>query len=207
MQNSETKAVSEREVSAGLIIGIVLMPFVFAWFTLRKGYSSLARIGAFGWLIGLYSLGILFPVSDDKVTEPAKNMAAKSAPVETVRESVQKTSNESPMHSQATSVVTAMCHSLASPLNPEISMSAMETMFGESKVSEWCGCTYDAVSKNFTDEQIANSPTAGLIDETAQSLRKSVARSAASCIESSHVPESGKDLRDAFVNVLRVSAN
>lgn len=47
---------SEKSVSILLRIGIFLIPGIFAWFTLRKGYSSLARIVSFSWLIiGLYA--------------------------------------------------------------------------------------------------------------------------------------------------------
>lgn len=41
----------ERKVSPLFIIGIVLLPIAFAWFTLRKGYSRLARGLTFGWLV------------------------------------------------------------------------------------------------------------------------------------------------------------
>lgn len=41
---------AERKASPLLILGIVLLPFVFAWLTLKKGYSALARGMAFGWL-------------------------------------------------------------------------------------------------------------------------------------------------------------
>lgn len=41
----------ERKVSILLGIGIFLMPYIFAWFTLRKGYSKLARFISFGWLL------------------------------------------------------------------------------------------------------------------------------------------------------------
>ena len=39
----------ERNVSILLGIGIFIMPYVFAWFTLRKGYSNAARFISFGW--------------------------------------------------------------------------------------------------------------------------------------------------------------
>lgn len=39
-----------RPVPTGLVIGIALLPFVFAWFLLRPGYSVWARVLAFGWL-------------------------------------------------------------------------------------------------------------------------------------------------------------
>ncbi|WP_180644437.1 hypothetical protein [Acinetobacter bereziniae] len=34
-----------------LIIGIILLPLIFAWFTLKKGYSKTAKIVSFGWLL------------------------------------------------------------------------------------------------------------------------------------------------------------
>ncbi|HEV7891805.1 MAG TPA: hypothetical protein VGP08_14275 [Pyrinomonadaceae bacterium] len=44
----ETKAV--RSMSLRLGVGVFFMPYVFAWFTLRQGYSRLARGLSFGWL-------------------------------------------------------------------------------------------------------------------------------------------------------------
>jgi hypothetical protein len=41
-----------RQISDRLIIGIVLLPQVFVWFLLRRGYSAKLRIAAF-----LYALG------------------------------------------------------------------------------------------------------------------------------------------------------
>jgi hypothetical protein len=43
----------ERRVSILLAIGIFLMPYFFAWFTLREGYSKSARFISFGWLLFL----------------------------------------------------------------------------------------------------------------------------------------------------------
>jgi hypothetical protein len=37
-------------VGVALGIGIVLLPLVFAWFTLREGHSVIARVAAFGWM-------------------------------------------------------------------------------------------------------------------------------------------------------------
>lgn len=39
-----------RNVGVGLGVGIVLLPIVFAWFTLRSGYSTLAKVLSFVWL-------------------------------------------------------------------------------------------------------------------------------------------------------------
>lgn len=44
-----------RKVGVGIGLGIVVVPIVFAWFTLRSGYSKFVRATAFGWL-GLLSI-------------------------------------------------------------------------------------------------------------------------------------------------------
>ncbi|MFA6058607.1 MAG: hypothetical protein WC756_10450 [Taibaiella sp.] len=41
----------KRNMSFSLSIGILLLPMIFSWFTLRKGYSTFARIITFSWLI------------------------------------------------------------------------------------------------------------------------------------------------------------
>lgn len=47
----------KRPVSFLLGTGIFLMPYIFAWFTLRKGHSALSRVISFGWLFWL-----VFPI-------------------------------------------------------------------------------------------------------------------------------------------------
>lgn len=39
-----------RKVGFLLGIGILFMPYLFAWFTLRRGHSTTSRILSFGWL-------------------------------------------------------------------------------------------------------------------------------------------------------------
>ena len=46
MNNFENK-----KVSIPLAIGIFVIPIIFAWFTLKKGYSNTARLVSFGWLL------------------------------------------------------------------------------------------------------------------------------------------------------------
>ncbi|MDY6120419.1 MAG: hypothetical protein SPI03_03645 [Campylobacter sputorum] len=41
----------QRKVSAALAIGILLFPIIFSWVTLKKGYSTMARVLSFLWLI------------------------------------------------------------------------------------------------------------------------------------------------------------
>ena len=40
----------QKKVSLLLGIGILLLPYIFSWFTLRKGYSNLSRGISFVWL-------------------------------------------------------------------------------------------------------------------------------------------------------------
>ncbi len=48
----------ERKVSILLGIGIFLMPYIFAWFTLRDGYSKSARFISFGWFVFIVYLSM-----------------------------------------------------------------------------------------------------------------------------------------------------
>jgi hypothetical protein len=52
-----------RKVGAALGIGIFLLPWIFAWFLLRGGYSSIARVISFGWMviIILFAIGSSHP--------------------------------------------------------------------------------------------------------------------------------------------------
>lgn len=34
-----------------LIIGIIFVPIIFVWFTLKQGYSKKARIISFSWMV------------------------------------------------------------------------------------------------------------------------------------------------------------
>lgn len=42
---------NDRALSIPLIVGIALIPYVFAWLLLRKGYSATTRIISFGWMV------------------------------------------------------------------------------------------------------------------------------------------------------------
>lgn len=60
----------QRKISALLIIGIVIAPIIFVWFTLRKGYSKKVRILSFGYLaLGFILFAALPPVPSSKHTE------------------------------------------------------------------------------------------------------------------------------------------
>lgn len=52
-----------RRVSVPLWIGIVLLPVIFAWFTLRRGHSVPARLIAFVWLACTLAFGLITTVA------------------------------------------------------------------------------------------------------------------------------------------------
>ena len=54
------------------IVGLVFLPIIFAWFTLRDGYSNKVRGLAFGWLVFTLLLGILSPNNADKTNDALK---------------------------------------------------------------------------------------------------------------------------------------
>lgn len=59
----------QRKVGHYLGAGIVFLPIIFAWLTLRKGYSNGLRIGAFLWLL-VFLYATLPTVSHDLEQNP-----------------------------------------------------------------------------------------------------------------------------------------
>lgn len=69
-----------RRVGAPLGIGIFMMPYIFAWLLLRRGYSRQARFLAFGWLGVLVLLTVI--VGNDGASKsftPAPGVTIPSA--------------------------------------------------------------------------------------------------------------------------------
>jgi len=54
--NNPVNASPTRKVGVGLGVGILLLPYIFSWFTLRQGHTTLAKTLSFIWL-GLFALG------------------------------------------------------------------------------------------------------------------------------------------------------
>ena len=67
----------KRRLSSLLGIGIFMFPYVFAWFTLRKGYSKNLRIISFGWILLLSVFVSYTNYSDKKQQEIAIQQAVK----------------------------------------------------------------------------------------------------------------------------------
>ena len=80
-------APTERRVSILLGVGIFLMPLIFAWFTLRKGYSTKAKLISFAWLI--FTLAIFVAKDDGKnslSSNSTTHTAVDNAPAQTAPE-------------------------------------------------------------------------------------------------------------------------
>lgn len=41
----------QRKIGILMALGLIFMPFIFGWFTMRKGYSNIIRFISFGWMI------------------------------------------------------------------------------------------------------------------------------------------------------------
>ncbi|MGL6147511.1 MAG: hypothetical protein ACRC1V_03440 [Plesiomonas sp.] len=64
----------KRTISIKLMTGIVIAPIIFSWFTLKKGYSTTARVLSFVWL--LLTLIVVF-------SGESKNAPEQATPVQT----------------------------------------------------------------------------------------------------------------------------
>jgi hypothetical protein len=74
-------APTKRNVGFLLGLGILFIPFVFAWFLLRNGHSLLARIVGFGWLILCVLAAVGSPsTSPGHSSNPVSAQASVSSP-------------------------------------------------------------------------------------------------------------------------------
>lgn len=73
----------QRPVSPRLGVAIFLLPPVFAWFTLRKGYSKAARIFSFLWLgFIIYNVGLDVADTSPKSAQSVASEAPTAAETE-----------------------------------------------------------------------------------------------------------------------------
>jgi hypothetical protein len=53
-----------RRLGIALGMGVILLPIVFAWFTLRRGHSGTTRVAAFVWLAINLAFGVVRVMSE-----------------------------------------------------------------------------------------------------------------------------------------------
>ncbi len=75
---SLSQRTSVREIGSLLFLGILLMPYIFSWVTLRKGYDKATRIMSLGWMA--FFLVVVLPQS-----RTANNLSTPAQLAETVR--------------------------------------------------------------------------------------------------------------------------
>lgn len=78
-----------RKVGWKLVVGIVLLPIVFAWFLLKPGYSIVARALSFGWMALVIVGSVLGSGSERQLEQPN----VKSTPATTSTAAVEKSDN------------------------------------------------------------------------------------------------------------------
>lgn len=68
-----------RKVSRALFIGVLLLPMLFVWFLMRRGYSTRSQIVGVAWL-GVIGLTLLIGAPRGLVTKASPGPTASSAP-------------------------------------------------------------------------------------------------------------------------------
>lgn len=71
----------KRKVGILLGVGIFIMPYIFAWFTLRKGHTNLAKGFAFGWFAILVIANLNAHKSSSTPSRDVSSTSSASAPV------------------------------------------------------------------------------------------------------------------------------
>jgi Flp pilus assembly protein TadD len=85
----------KRSVGFFLALGILFMPYIFSLYTLRSGFSVLARTIALGWLIFLVIFINTLPDSPTKSTQqPVQKEISKQEAVKTSEPSVQQPTHQ-----------------------------------------------------------------------------------------------------------------
>lgn len=94
MTDSTPDAVTPRKVSLLLGIGIFLLPIIFSWFTLRKGYSVLARVISLGWLAVVVIATIVnppaAPTGGDQSGQASQTAVAPKTPEQIAEEDAER---------------------------------------------------------------------------------------------------------------------
>lgn len=71
---------SQRKVSVWLWIGIVVAPYIFAWFTLRKGHINRDKMIAFSWMLIFLAIQGATPQSASGSSEATSATTFDSVP-------------------------------------------------------------------------------------------------------------------------------
>ena len=73
--NPDASTPPDKKIGIGLGIGIFFLPLIFAWFLLKKGYSTTARALGFTWMGLTLIAGIASPSNPPSVAPTNTNIA------------------------------------------------------------------------------------------------------------------------------------
>lgn len=91
-----------RKVGAALGIGIFVLPWLFAWFLLRKGYSLTARLISFGWVLATFFFVIVGGSGPGQVATANSTPEAVDAAPATAKRSTPKAAAKEPAPAETT---------------------------------------------------------------------------------------------------------
>lgn len=95
MTEAASETAKPRKVGLLLGIGIFLLPIIFAWFTLRKGHSVVARVVSLGWL-GIVVIATILsppvPPSGDAPGQSARPAVETKTPEQVAAEDAERLS-------------------------------------------------------------------------------------------------------------------
>ncbi len=134
-----TAPAPSQRVSILLGIGIFFMPYIFAWFTLRKGYSTQARAISLGWagfVILVNFIGIA--TNPGRPSSSSGNSSSITANVNTAQIEMQKAAN-----AVANAANAAVPYPSQQPPNPKL---MQKTDICSSIESELAGVQRDQAS-------------------------------------------------------------
>lgn len=78
--SNDPQSSATRKVGAALGIGIFILPWIFAWFLLRRGYSNTSRLIAFAWMLAIIIFAIVGRGGSDQVETANSSPAAVEEP-------------------------------------------------------------------------------------------------------------------------------
>jgi len=145
--NDQSVQSESRKVGWLLGIGIVFVPFVFAWFTLREGHSTKAKVASFAWL-GLVVISAIADPPEDSEEADSSTPAAVTSPSES------QEADPEPQKPQR-QFVDIDCNELVSKFGPSSDLSDLQ------KEEAWKKYTGKAVRYNLTVVEVSEATFGG----------------------------------------------
>lgn len=147
MNSQNSAAESTRKISVPLLIGIIFLPFIFSWFLLREGYSTVARVVALGWA-AIALLALLTSGGDE--TQSAE--VAETVAVAAENTNASKQAAEKPVEKPETNAPSEPEGHLNAEQNSDSKDEPEPEPEPEEKMPEYSA---DEISKAYADNTVA----------------------------------------------------